>query len=388
MTRNGFHPPVKRTIIAISLLTLAQPWSHLSAADDWRLSGDVRGGYFSLDRTARNGVKSDDSHFRMRLRVAVDRTLSDDWRFRARAAGRYGDDQDRFSAYLRAYSPTPTGTEIGDTTLDELYLHYAPVDAAWSVRVGRFQGKFELPGVAAKGLARNDSTNVDVTWTDGAYLIVPVTDGWKGHLIVQYNHRKGTGTTARPPLDFSDSGSRAGVFAGLEAATNPGPVILRMIDVTWLPSSLATDGITEDRRQDYLATSGRMAAAWPVGKRGMRFVAGGEAGYAWRTPFGQVAGTGEAGRTDGFAWQIEASLYDIAPNHNFGAAYGRVGAGWLLSPDFRPNDELAEIRYQWRFHRQWSFEARLRRRKEIEIPDTAARARIDRDFYLRISGRF
>lgn len=375
---------------AIGVFALAASLVPFQAPDasEWRWSGDIRAGVFGSERTARDGAESDERFLRGRLRLGGERDLSEEWRFRVRAAGRYGGGQDGTSTYLRGYSPTATGTELGDTTLDELYLHYAPAGAGWSLRVGRFQAKFELPGVPAKGLSRNDSPNIDVTWTDGMHLVAPVVDGWKGHVILQHNHRHGTGTTARAPLDFSDSGSRAGVFLGLEAASNPAPFLVRMIDLTWLPDALASEGASQDRRQDYLAASGRASTAWPLGAGGMKLVAGGEIGYAFRTPFGDAAGTGEAGRTDGLAWQIGPSLYDIRPGHNIGVVYGRTGAGWLLSPDFRPNDELMEVRYQWKFTPDWSMEARLRRREEITIPATAAQARVDRDFYVRVTGKF
>jgi len=374
---------------AIGLLGLAASVmpAHSSLASEWRWSGDIRAGLFASERTARDGAESDDRFLRGRLRLGGERDLSEEWLFRARAAGRYGGGQDGTSTYLRGYAPTATGAELGDTTLDELYLRYAPSGADWSLRVGRFQAKFELPGVPAKSLSRNDSPNIDITWTDGVHLVAPVADGWKGHLILQHNHRHGTGTTARSPLDFSDSGSRAGVFVGLEAKSNPAfPV--RMIDLTWLPDALASEGVAQDRREDYLAASGRASTAWPLGSGGMKLVAGGEIGYAFRTPFGSAAGTGETGRSDGLAWQIGPSLYDIWPGHHIGVVYGRTGAGWLISPDFRPNDELMEVRYQWRFTSKWSMEARLRQREEITIPSTASRERVDRDLYIRVTGRF
>ena len=34
--------------------------------------------------------------------------------------------------------------------------------------------------------------------------------------------------------------------------------------------------------------------------------------------------------------------------YEFGVNYGEAGASWLLSPQFRQNESLAEIRYQWR----------------------------------------
>src|SRR3546814_1620583 len=56
----------------------------------------------------------------------------------------------------------------------------------------------------SKGLDRNDSPNIDINWTDGVHLDMPIAGGWRGHLIGQYRHRKGSGAVAHAPLDFSD----------------------------------------------------------------------------------------------------------------------------------------------------------------------------------------
>ena len=79
--------------------------------------------------------------------------------------------------------------------------------------------------------------------------------------------------------------------------------------------------------------------------------------------------------------------HDFAPRHHIGLAVGRVDAGWLLSPDFRPNDSLAEIRYQWQFRPKTSMEARVRQRRELEHP-VGSRARVEDDVYLRLSHKF
>ena len=67
--------------------------------------------------------------------------------------------------------------------------------------------------------------------------------------------------------------------------------------------------------------------------------------------------------------------------------YGRADAGWLLSPDFRPNDRLAEIAYQWQFRPKTSMEARVRERRELEHP-AGTRERVDRDLYVRLTHKF
>ncbi|HEU4773674.1 MAG TPA: hypothetical protein VFS82_04040 [Lysobacter sp.] len=376
-------------MFAALLLALMAPAALAQDADSaWKFSGDLRGGYFASERTARDGSQSDDDAFNARLRVALQRGFAGNWTFRTRAAGRFSSEQDGTDIYLRGYAPTNVGTEFGNVTLDEAYLGYSAPGDGMRVRIGRFQTGFAVPGVASKGLDRNDSPNIDVNWTDGVHLDLPVANDWRGHVIAQYRHRRGSGGVARSPLDFSDSDSRASLFLGLENNQRLGPVDHRMLSLTWMPSSLADQGTANASREDYLAIDARVAGTWPIRDDGLRLVAGAEVGYALNTPASAVLGTGQRGDSDGLAWQLQASLYDIAPGHHLGVAYGRAGAGWLISPDFRPNDALAEIRYQWRVNPKLSFEARIRERKEIEIPASARRARVDDDFYLRASIKF
>jgi hypothetical protein len=370
------------------LLALAMPVAQ--AAEGWQYGGDVRGGYFSLERTARDGGETESDEYKFRLRLSADRQLAETLSFRARLAGIWSSEQEDSSFYLRGYPSRPgIGLATGDATLDELYIRYAPVDSGWTLRVGRMQTKFELPGVASKGLDRNDSPNVDVTWTDGLHLTQSTwLDGWNTHFILQHNHEKGASVTARAPLDFSDSGSRVSLFAGLEATEDLGPIVQRVIGLTYMPDALAPDGVMQAVREDYTTLDAKLAAAWPVGDSGRKLVAGMEVAYAFDTPSGAAVGTGETGDSDGFAWQLAASIYDIKPGHHLAVVTGEAGGGWLLSPDFRNNDGLHEIRYQWKFTTDWSMEARYRIREELRVPVGAGDAREDRDIYIRITGKF
>src|SRR5690606_13030954 len=118
---------------------------------------------------------------------------------------------------------------------------------------------------------------------------------WRGHVVGQYRHRKGSGAVAHAPLDFSDSDSRATLFLGLENKQRLGPVTQRMVSLTWMPESLADQGLGNPSREDYVAIDARIAAEWPLREGGPRLVAGAEVGYAPRTPLGTAAGTGGSG---------------------------------------------------------------------------------------------
>jgi hypothetical protein len=76
---------------------------------------------------------------------------------------------------------------------------------------------------------------------------------------------------------------------------------------------------------------------------------------------------------------------DFKPNHSIGVNYGQVGAGWLLSPQFRINESLAEIRYQWRKSRQLAFDIRIRQRKEMEQRALIVGKRDELDVFLRLT---
>lgn len=370
--------------VATSVGALAAP---AGPDDAWKSSGDLRAGYFASERTARDGAGSRQDAFNARLRLAIEHALGDRWTVRTRVAGRFSSEQDGTDVYLRAYAPTRTGAAFGDVTLDEAYLGYQAPDNGLRLKVGRFQSAFTLAGVASKGLDRSDSPNTEINWTDGVHLDMPVAGGWRGHLIGQYRHRLGSGAVAHAPLDFSDGGSRATLFAGLENRQRLGPITQRMLSVTWMPDSLADQGLANPSRRDYTTVDARIAAEWPLREGGPRFVLGGEVGYALQTPLGVAAGTGGGGETGGLAWQFQASVFDFVPKHHVGLVYGRADAGWLLSPDYRPNDSLAEIAYQWQFLPKTSMEARVRERRELEHP-AGTRERVDRDLYVRVTHKF
>jgi len=95
-----------------------------------------------------------------------------------------------------------------------------------------------------------------------------------------------------------------------------------------------------------------------------------------------LAGDGDA---DGLAWNVALSLMDFKPNHSIGVNYGRVGSGWLLSPQLRPNESLAEIRYQWRRSRELAFDIRVRRREELEQLVLTDRRQMELDFFVRFT---
>ena len=80
------------------------------------------------------------------------------------------------------------------------------------------------------------------------------------------------------------------------------------------------------------------------GGGGPSLLVGGELGYAPETPTAQAVDLDEAGDAEGLAWNLVASLMNLRPDHSLGLNYGRTDAGWLLSPQYRENEELLEVR--------------------------------------------
>ena len=74
--------------------------------------------------------------------------------------------------------------------------------------------------------------------------------------------------------------------------------------------------------------------------------------------------------------------------HNIGINYAQTGAGWLLSPQFRPNEELFEIRYQWEVDPYPLIEFRVRWREALEKRLSYQQKPEEFDLYLRMTWQF
>jgi len=117
----------------------------------------------------------------------------------------------------------------------------------------------------------------------------------------------------------------------------------------------------------------------------MRLRVAWEIGYAPETQTRSAAGLAGDGDVDGLAWNVVLSLMDFKPNHSVGINYGQVGAGWLLSPQFRQNESLAEIRYLWRRSRQLALDVRIRIRTELEQRMLSVGKHEEVDFFVRFT---
>ena len=232
---------------------------------------------------------------------------------------------------------------------------------------------------------RNDSNNVNVNWTDGLHATYRARNGWVPNLILQYNSSDGPTNVRRGPLDFDDSAARVTYFFGLESLKRTPLFLQRGLDISYLPKSLLKDGSMSGRREDYYGVVIRSSNRWPERDDGIRLRVASELGYAPETQTRVAAGFEGDGDVDGLAWNIAISLMEFKPNHSIGVNYGRVGAGWLLSPQFRQNESLMEIRYQWRKSKRLALDFRIRKRKELEQLSLSDRKREELDFFLRFT---
>jgi hypothetical protein len=348
----------------------------------WQWGSDGRGGIYASERDAVDGSQSDQTEARLRLRLWAARDFGERWHFRTRAAGTFNSEQDELRARLAPYRDSGTGVSAGTVTLDQLYL--ARRHEGGQVRLGRLTTGFSLPSVPAKSLDRNDSSNTALGWTDGLHFEQRFGEHWTGHAIAQYYHRNGTGNTVRRPLDFSGISHRAGVFLGLESRHRLGPVDWAMLSINHIPDALPVAGTP----RDYTTATIKSAARWPVSDAGTQLVAAAEFGHAFQTPRPEQLSLDAGHSVSGNAWQATISLFDFRPGHHIGAVYGQAGGGWLISNDYRNNDNLFEIRYQYRVSPRLSMEVRIRDRLERSARVTSVQRQRDRDAYLRVTWRY
>jgi hypothetical protein len=352
-------------------------------------SGDVRFGAFGRDRDGRDGTDSSSDELRLRARAGVQLNFTDSFTGKLRFAGRYSSD-DRFNTYhFEVFEAIPgnDGLRLGDSTIDEFYLRYAP-NEKFDIRLGRFQTKFELEGVAKKALSRNDSPNTDITWTDGVHVKYTIPSGWDLHAILQRSTDEGPTTVRRSPLNFEEEDSHITYYLGAEKKDKNKTIIQKGIDITHIPDALQRDGNATGSIEDYTAVSSRLAMQWPLGKSGTKFLWGNEVGYAFNTPRKSAISTGGEKDTSGLAFQTTFNFIDIWPKHSVGIVYAQARGGWLISGDFGNNQELVATRYKWQVTKNQKLEARIRNREDIDKHTNAERKRSEWDYYLRYTIKF
>ena len=349
------------------------------------LSADFRVGYFQWEIEDSDATSQTEDFAGSRWRFRAEGQLNPHLRVVGRIAGVCTTEECSPNLVLEDSIPTTNGMSPGDITLDEAYLHWFRLDR-FDLALGRMQTKFVTRGgVFAKSLDRNDSSNINVNWTDGLHATFMGRSGWVPNLILQHNSPDGPTNVRRGPLDFDDPDARISYFFGIESLKRTRMFLQRGLDISYLPKSLLKDGPLSGRREDYYGIVLRTANRWPERDEGIRLRTAVEIGYAPETQTKSTAGLAGDGDADGLAWNVVLSVMDFKPSHSIGINYGQLGAGWLLSPQFRENESLTEVRYQWRKSRQLAFDFRIRKRTELEQRTLSDSKREELDFFIRFT---
>ena len=335
----------------------------------------------------RDGTTDFDAAPGVRVRIGANFGITDNLRVGTRVAG---------TGFVGNFNPNfilpgnledNSELESGTVTFDQFYLLWSRKDR-FSFAVGRLQTRFQLIGVVYnKSIDRNNSHNWRVNFTDGLQATVK-TGGWTSSFVLQVNPSSGPTGVRRNPLDFDDPDARLSYFLGFDNRERRGTVVQRAFDINYLPASLLKDGDPDGRRTDYWGLVGRLMFVWPPEKEGLRLRAGAEIGYAPETPTYEAMNLSGKGDVSGFAWNLVISAIDFAPGHNIGLNYARTGAGWLIAPQYRPNHELIEIRWQWLDWKIPLLETRIRRRTELDQQIGTERKRTQWDLFIRATYRF
>lgn len=380
-----------QSVLACGLLAAALMTGPALAADarTWDVSGDLRVHFYAENwRDTRSGGTDDAATSGSRFRLRLKRDIGERCRFQTRFAATAADEGNDWDFYIRADRDTGTAVNPGTATFDEFFVQCESEESGSQWRFGRVQSNLDLPQMATRSLDRSQASSLNIGWTDAIAFRQQLGRGWYGEVLAQYNGSDGNGQTTRGPLTFDDSDSRVGFFGVLGSEAEVGPVFMRALAVTVYPDALAAEGLESSAREDYVTTTFKVGAGWDLGDSNRRLVAVGEIGRAFETPERFALGLPGSGDADGWGWQLGADLVNVFPRHTMGLNYGRADAGWLISNDFRQNNELAEFRWQFKYSAALRFEFRARWRRELDRLSDASFLQRDRDVRVRTTWKF
>jgi len=353
------------------------------------LSGDFRWhAYTEAWRDTRDGGTRNSSASGARLRLRLREDLTEACRFQTRFAATALDEGNDWDIYLRAERDSGTAVNPGTATLDEFFLRCNVGDGRSQWRIGRMQSNLDLPHMATRSFDRSQASAINIGWTDGIAYRRDFDNGWYADVMAQYNSRKGNGQTLRGPIGFDDGGARVGFFGILGSDENIGPIFMRALSLTLYPDSLAPEGLSRSKREDYVLAAFKLGAGWDLDESGRRLMAVAELAHAFNRPQRSALGLPGTGETDPWGWQLGVDIDNLFPRHSMGINYGQSDGSMLLSNDFRPNNELFEYRWQFQATQALRFEFRARWRRELERLIDAPFLQRDWDIRFRTTYRF
>lgn len=358
-------------------------------ASRWDVSGDVRIHLYAENwRDTRSGGTDDAAGSGSRFRLRLKRDFGENCRFQTRFAATAADRGNDWNFYVRPDRDSGTAVNPGTATFDEFFVQCESSTTGSQWRFGRMQSNLDLPQMATRSLDRSQASALNIGWTDAIAFRQQLGQGWYGEILAQYNGSDGNGQATRGPVVFDDGDSRVGFFGVLGSDVETGPVFMRALAFTVYPDALASAGLGSRQREDYVTATFKLAAGWDLGESGRRLVAVGEIGRAFETPELFAVGLPGNGDADGWGWQLGADLVNVFARHTVGLNYGQADAGWLISNDFRQNNELAEFRWQFKYSSTLRFEFRARWRRELDRLAGAEFLQRDRDVRLRTTWKF
>ena len=281
------------------------------------------------------------------------------------------------------------GIEAGDFTFDKLFLTLKPHELL-TIEGGRLQTAFEVDSVVKDSLSRNDSSGLDINWTDGVYVVIGRPTSLKLHLIGQSNPDDGptNGVGARGPTDFADATSSITYYVGLQAPPLK-PFTQLYADVTIIPQALRPAGLGTEKKEDVVAFTMKGAADFPVAwLEPIILHPFGEFGVmAWTPQEDVLEVSNSTERAGQFAFVAGVDLKNLGPG-SLGFQFNWTEAGYLVSPDYPNNAWSIETRYKVPIAEKVVFEIRYRHRQEIEKLVDAMDRQTSDNIQARITVKF
>ncbi len=376
-----FFFPQLQTILAFHRPSLPK--------DTFEYHVSLRPVYYHVNTTGRDGLELTDQSINLRARFGVSYHISNNLTFRARTAMRLSNDQEYFRILLDGHTGGSGTYPAGTATIDEFMLGWQATPGL-RLTAGRFQGRFPLQGLIAKGVDRYYASNVAISYTDGIWMEWDATENWRLHLIGSHNSSAGSSHAASSPLRFDESWSaRISTFANIQHRDTEGRWAQRELSVSLTPQNFYRD----EELKNHVAISTRWMYRPGISISGEEYLIGVELGYIPVAPKPsdnelQISDDRLMFGSSAVAWQLAAYVNNIFERHRVGILYGQADPHWLISSNFAPNVTIAEMRYRYTFASWINYEFNIRLRDEMHKPADASQTLQIFDFYMRFTFSF
>ena len=384
-----------RGLIVITLIISSQYQSLFAFHNDslpkdtFEYHVSLRPVYYYVNTTDRDGLEHTDQIIQLRARLGFNYHINNNLTFRARTAMRLSNDQEKFRFLLDDHTGESGSYPAGSVTVDEFMLRWK-VKPGLNFTAGRFQGRFPLQGLLAKGVDRYYASDVAISHTDGIWMEWNATENWRLQLIGSHNSTAGSSHAARSPLRFDESrAARISGFANIQHRNTEGRWAQRELGVSITPQNFYRN----EELKNHVAVSTRWMYRSTLSISEEEYLIGGELGYIPVAPKPSDSGLQISDDrlmfgSSAFSWQLAAYVNNIFERHRLGILYGQADPHWLISSSFAPNVTMSEMRYRYTFASWINYEFRLRLRDELYKPADSSQTRQIFDFYTRFNISF